>query len=202
MATRRTTSKKAAELAEKEPPEVALAAIVSYKKQKEVNDFINFLLGALDRNANWLNTVVGRQKNFRCALLVGAGPNRFQLQEIIYPTYEEEITLEVEMKESEDHDKVAIAALVQMSNLDEENLLKFMKTRINENSMLREDIVQGKTLGISFAILKPFAEKQYRVTERIAIGSSLKSVVPIKKRRKDEKLLAGPPLKKTRKVVY
>lgn len=194
---------KAGELGDKEPSEAAVAAIISYKKQKEVNDFINFLLEALDRNANWLNTVVGRQKNFRCALLVGAGPNRFQLQEIIYPTYEEEITLEVEMKESEDYDKVAIAALVQMSNLDEENLLKFMKTRIiNENSMLREDIIQGKALGINFAILKPFAEKQYRVAERIAIGPSLKSIVPIKKRRKDEKMLVGPPLKKTRKVVY
>lgn len=204
MAMRRPSIKpKVREQMEKPPeiPEVALAAIASYKKQKEVSDFINFLLAALERNSNWLNSIVGRQTNFRCALMVGAGPNRFQLQEIIYPTGENDIKLEVELKDSEDYDKIAIAALIQLHNLDLENLLKYMKTRLGDNNMLREDLLRGKALGVSFAVLRPFSEKQYRVMERIVIGSSLKCVVPVKKRRKDDKLLSGPPLKKTRKIA-
>ncbi|XP_075977239.1 uncharacterized protein LOC142977307 [Anticarsia gemmatalis] len=205
MATKRPPIKKPRELGEKvvEPPEVALAAIASYKKQKEVGDFITFLLGALERNSNWLNSIVGRQNNFRCALMVGAGPNRFQLQEIIYPSGDSDIKLEVEMKDSEDHDKIAIAALVRLNNLDLENLLKYLKTRLCDNSTLRDDLLKGKALGVSFAVLRPISEKQYRVMERIVIGSSMKCIapIPVKKRRRDEKLLTGPPLKKTRKVT-
>ncbi|PZC77799.1 uncharacterized protein LOC126055383 [Helicoverpa armigera] len=204
MATKRPPIKKPRELVDKaaELPEVALAAIASYKKQKEVGDFINFLLAALERNSNWLNTLVGRQNNFRCALMVGAGPNRFQLQEIIYPSGGSDIKLEVELKDSEDHDKIAIAALVKLTNIDLEHLLKYIKTRLCDNTMLREDLLKGKALGVSFAVLRPFSDKQYRVMERIVIGSSMKCVVPmIKKRRRDEKIVSGPPFKKTRKVT-
>lgn len=203
MATKRPPIKKPRDMPEKavDLPEVALAAIASYKKQKEVSDFINFLLAALERNSNWLNTIVGRQNNFRCALMVGAGPNRFQLQEMIYPSGDNDIKLEVELKDSEDHDKIAIAALVKLTNIDLEHLLKYIKTRLCDNTMLREDLLKGKALGVSFAVLRPFSDKQYRVMERIVIGSSMKCVVPVKKRRRDEKLLTGPPFKKTRKVT-
>lgn len=183
-------------------PDLALAAIVSYKKQKEVSDFINFLLGALERNSEWLNNVVGKQNSFRCAFMSGAGPNRFQLQEIIYPTKDEDvIKLEVELKDSEDHDKIAIAALLKLSNLDMDHLLRYIKTRLFENAMLKEDLLKGKAMGISFAVLRPFSEKQYRVMERIVIGGTVKCPSPIKKRRRDEKLFIGPPIKKTRRVV-
>ncbi|KAH9637464.1 hypothetical protein HF086_012077 [Spodoptera exigua] len=204
MASKRLPVKKPRELPDKavELPEVALAAIASYKKQKEVGDFINFLLAALDRNSNWLNTIVGRQNNFKCVLMVGAGPNRFQLQEVIYPPGGSDIKLEVELKDSEDHDKIAIAALVKLTNIELEHLLKYLKTRLCENTMLREDLLKGKALGVSFAVLRPFCDKQYRVMERIVIGSSMKCLTPIiKKRRRDEKILVEPPFKKTRKVT-
>lgn len=182
-------------------PEVALAAVASYKKQNvlQVGEFITFMLSSLERHSNWLNTVVDKQNNFRCAILAGAGPNRFQLQQIIHPSDEDsDIKLEVEMKDSEDHVKIAIAALLKLTNLEIDNLLKYIKTRMMENSMLREDLLKGKAMGISFAVLRPLSEKQYRVTERIVIGSSVKCVVPVKKRRRDERF-TGPPIKRTRK---
>lgn len=201
MPTKRPPLKKSRDSADKDVdlPEVALAAVVSYRKQKEVGDFINFMLTTLERNSNWLNSVVDRQNNFRCALLVGSGPNRFQLQDIIYPCGDTDIKLEVEMRDSEDHDKIAIAALLKLSNLDIDNLLKYIKTRMTENSMLREDLLKGKAMGITFAVLRPLSEKQYRIMERIVIGSSMKCVVPVKKRRRDERLFTGPtPIKRTR----
>ncbi|XP_045451933.1 uncharacterized protein LOC123660959 [Melitaea cinxia] len=182
-------------------PEVALAAIASYKKQKEVSDFMSFFLGALERNSDWLNGVVGKQTNFRCALMVGAGPNRFQLQEIIYPTSENDIQLEVEHRDSEDYDKIAIAALLKLTNFEIDQLLKYIKNRLHDNRILKEDLLKGKSLGISFAVLRPFSEKQYRVVERITIGSSMKCVIPVKKRRLDEKSIARSPLKKTKRFA-
>ncbi|XP_049875589.1 uncharacterized protein LOC126373475 [Pectinophora gossypiella] len=179
-------------------PDVALAAIASYRKQKEVSDFINFMLEALERNSNWLNNVVGKQTHFRCALLTGSGPNRFQIQEIIYPSDNQDIKLEVELNDSEDHDKVALAALLKLSNADMDNLLKYIKTRIYDNAMLREDLLKGKAMGISFAVLRPFTDKQYRVMERIVIGSNMKCVEP-KKRRREDKSLAETILRKTRR---
>ncbi|XP_050344334.1 uncharacterized protein LOC126769519 [Nymphalis io] len=182
-------------------PEVALAAIASYKNQKEVSDFMSFFLGALDRNSDWLNGVVGKQTNFRCALMVGAGPNRFYLQEIIYPTSEDDIKLEVEHKDSEDYDKIAIAALLKLSNSEIDQLLKYVKTRLYDNRLLKEDLLKGRSLGISFAVLRPFSEKQYRVIERLVIGSSMKCVLPLKKRKLDEKSITRSPLKKTKHVA-
>ncbi|KAJ0176226.1 hypothetical protein K1T71_008400 [Dendrolimus kikuchii] len=180
-----------------EMPEVALAAIVSYKSEKDVGDFINFLLGAFERNCDWLNNIAGRQTSFRCALMVGAGPNRFQVEEIIYPSNDNGIKLEVEIKDSEDYDKVAIAALVRLTNLDMEHLMKYVKTRLFENPRLKEDLLKGKGLGISFAVLRPFTDKQYRVMERIVVGSSVKCVVPLKNRRKaDDRLVTAPPIKR------
>ncbi|KOB67581.1 Uncharacterized protein OBRU01_19581 [Operophtera brumata] len=167
-------------------PEVGLAAVGSFKKQKEVGDFINFVLEALARNSNWLSTVIERQNNFRCALLVGAGPNRFQVQNIIYPSTGNQIQLEVELKDSEDYDKIAIAAFLKISNHEIDNLMKYIKTGMTDNGMLRDDLLKGKALGISYAILRPLAEKQYRVMERIVIGNSMKSVVLPKKRHWDE----------------
>ncbi|XP_052750296.1 uncharacterized protein LOC128200549 [Galleria mellonella] len=193
------------ELTDKNPehlPDIALAAIISYKKQNEVSDFMNYLLEALERNCTWLNNVIAKQNNFKCAFLTGAGPNRFQIQEIIYPSKEEEdIKLEVEFKDSEDYDKVAVAALFKLSNMDLDYLLKYIKTKLFDNSILTEDLLKGKALGISFAVLRPLSEKQYCVMERIAIGSSMKCMVPMKKRREEEKLFIGPPIKKTRWVV-
>lgn len=182
-------------------PEVALAAIASYKKQKEVSDFMSFFLGALERNSDWLNGVVGKQTNFRCALMVGAGPNRFQLQEIIYPTSENDIQLEVEHRDSEDYDKIAIAALLKLTNFEIDQLLKYIKNRLHDNRILKEDLLKGKSLGISFAVLRPFSEKHYRVVERITIGSSMKCVLPVKKRRLDEKSIARSPSKKTKRFA-
>lgn len=182
-------------------PEVALAAIASYKKQKEVSDFMSFFLGALERNSDWLNGVVGKQTNFRCALMVGAGPNRFQLQEIIYPTSENDIQLEVEHRDSEDYDKIAIAALLKLTNFEIDQLLKYIKNRLHDNRILKEDLLKGKSLGISFAVLRPFSEKHYRVVERITIGSSMKCVIPVKKRRLDEKSIARSPSKKTKRFA-
>lgn len=182
-------------------PEVALAAIASYKKQKEVSDFMSFFLGALERNSDWLNGIVGKQTNFRCALMVGAGPNRFQLQEIIYPTSENDIQLEVEHRDSEDYDKIAIAALLKLTNFEIDQLLKYIKNRLHDNRILKEDLLKGKSLGISFAVLRPFSEKHYRVVERITIGSSMKCVLPVKKRRLDEKSIARSPSKKTKRFA-
>ncbi|CAK1542986.1 unnamed protein product [Leptosia nina] len=176
-------------------PEVALAAIVTYKKQKELGDFMSFLLGALERNCEWLNVVVGKQPNFSCALMVGAGPNRFQVQETIYPT-SDNVKLEIEQRDSEDYDKVAIAAILKLTNLEIDSLLKYIKTRLHENPLLKDDLIKGKAMGINFAVLRPLNDKQYRVMDRIVVGSSLKCVLPSKKRRRDEKSLVRAPLKR------
>lgn len=194
---RETSSARSAEIL----PDVALAAIASYRKQKEVGDFINFMLEALERNSNWLNNVVGKQTNFRCALMTGAGPNRFQIQEIIYPSNDQEIKLEVELNESEDHDKVALAALLKLGNNDLENLLKYIKTRMCDNEMLKEDLLKGKAMGISFAVLRPFSDKQYRVMERIVIGSNMTCAEPCKMRRRKDKSLTETILRKTKRFV-
>ncbi|XP_045499819.1 uncharacterized protein LOC123697370 [Colias croceus] len=182
-------------------PEVALAAIATYKKQKEVGDFMTFLLAALERNSEWLNAVVGKQPNFKCALMVGAGPNRFQLQEVIYPASEACVKLEVELRDSEDYDKLAIAAILKLSNVEIDNLLLYMKTRLHENIVLRDDLLRGKAMGVTFAVLRPFSDKQYRVMERIIIGNSLKCLTPTKKRRRDEKSIIRSPLKRIKRDI-
>lgn len=183
-------------------PEVALAAIASYRKQKEVSDFINFMLEALERNSNWLNSVVGKQTNFKCALMIGAGPNRFQVQEIIYPSNNEDIKLEVELNDSEDHDKIALTALLKLGNIEMENLLKYIKTRMYDNPMLKDDLLKGKALGISFAVLRPITDKQYRIMERIVIGSTMKCPVePCKKRRREDRSLAETIMRKPKRKV-
>lgn len=183
-------------------PEVALAAIASYRKQKEVSDFINFMLEALERNSNWLNNVVGKQNNFKCALMIGAGPNRFQIQEIIYPSNNEDIKLEVELNDSEDHDKIALTALLRLGNIEMENLLKYIKTRMYDNPMLKEDLLKGKAMGISFAVLRPITDKQYRIMERIVIGSTIKCPVdPFKKRRREDRSLAETIMRKPKRKV-
>lgn len=192
--SRESSSARSAEIL----PDVALAAIASYRKQKEVGDFINFMLESLERNATWLNNVVGKQTNFRCALMTGAGPNRFQIQEIIYPSDDKDIKLAVELNESEDHDKIALAALLKLSNTDMDKLLKYIKTRMYENEMLKEDLVKGKAMGISFAILKQFSDKQYRVMERIMIGNNMKCV---EMRRRKDMSLAETFLRKTKRFV-
>lgn len=182
-------------------PEVALAAIVTYKKQKELGDFMSFLLAALERNSDWLNVVVGKQANFKCALMVGAGPNRFLLQEIIYPTSNSDIKLEVELRESEDYDKLAIAAILKLTNFEIDNLLTNIRHRLHENKVLKDDLIKGKAMGVNFAVLRPFSDKQYRIMERIVIGSSLKCVIPTKKRRRDEKSTVRSPLKRIKREL-
>lgn len=183
-------------------PEVALAAILSYKKQKEVSDFMSFFLSVLERNSDWLNGVVSKQTNFRCALLVGSGPNRFRLQEIIYPSEGKDIRLEVEHRDCEDFDKVAIAAILNLTNYEIDHLLRYIKTRLYENP-LREDFIKGKEMGINFAVLRPFTENQYRLVERIVIGSSMKCVLSptVKKRKRDDKSLIKTAFKKAKQVA-
>lgn len=183
-------------------PDIALAAIAPYKKQREVTDFMNFLLDALERNSAWVNTLIGKQANFKCAFMSGAGPNRFSLQEIIYPVKDDvDIQLEVEQKDAEDYDKVAVAALLKLSNLDIDFLLKYIRTRLHDNLVLKEDLLKGKSLGFSFAVLRPINDKQYRVMERISIGNTVKAQLPISKRRREDKLFIGPPIKKTKRIV-
>ncbi|XP_050677721.1 uncharacterized protein LOC126974295 [Leptidea sinapis] len=182
-------------------PEIALAAIVSYKKQKEIGDFMSFLLAALDRNSDWLNNVVGKQANFKCALMVGAGPNRFQIQQIIYPTDESELKLEVEQRDSDDFDKIAVAAIMKLRNSQIDLLLKYIKNRLYENPKLLDELLQGKAMGIQFALLRPCSEKQFRIMERIVVGNSMKCLVPTKKRRRDDKSVRFP-LKKIKREVH
>lgn len=180
-------------------PDIAVAAIVSSKKQKDVSEFISFLLKSLERNSHWLNSIVGRQANFRCALLVGSGPNRFQIQEMIYPSGGKDIKLEVELKESEDHDKIAIAALLKLTNLEMSHLIEYTKTRLQDNCQLREDLLDGKSMGIDFAFLRPISDKQYRIMERIVVGASMKCVLP--KKRRDERSPSRQLLKKAKRVA-
>ncbi|KAI5646218.1 hypothetical protein NE865_01680 [Phthorimaea operculella] len=184
-------------------PDVAIAAIASYRRQKEVGDFINFLLDALERNSNWVNNVVSKQANFRCALMTGSGPNRFQIQEMIYPSDNQDIRLDVELTESEDYDKVAMAALVKLSNAELEGLLKYIKTRMYDNPILKEDLLKGKAMGLNFAVLRPFTDKQYRIIERVVVGREpvVKEVEPTpKKRRRADRSLAETILRKTRRT--
>lgn len=178
-------------------PDVAFAAIASSKKQKEVGEFINYLLTSLKRNSEWLNSTVGKQNNFKCGLMVGAGPNRFQLQEIIYPSNDKQIKLEVETKDSEDHDKLAIAAMFKMSHTVLTNVLDFLKNRLHENKTLKEDLMKGKAMGVSFAVLRPFSERHYRVMERIALNTASPS--GLKKKR--EGSVSRSPVRKAKKIL-
>lgn len=203
MTTKKLSLKRAREtIATDAQPEVALAAIASYRKQKEVSDFINFMLEALERNSNWLNGIVGKQTNFKCALMFGAGPNRFQIEEIIYPSNNEDIKLEVELNDSEDHDKIALTALLKLGNTEMDNLLKYIKTGMHDNPMLKDDLLKGKAMGISFALLRPITNKQYRVTERIVLGNTMKCPVePCKKRRREDRSLAETVLRKPKRRI-
>ncbi|KAJ2951731.1 hypothetical protein O0L34_g13896 [Tuta absoluta] len=182
-------------------PDVAVAAIASYRRQKEVGDFITFLLEALERNSNWLNNVVSKQANFRCALMTGSGPNRFQIQEMIYPSNKDDIRLDVELTDTDDYDKVAFAAIIKLNNAEIEGLLKYIKTRMYDNPILKEDLLKGKAMGISFAIMRPFTDKQYRIIERVVVGREpVKEVEPAtKKRRREDRSLAETILRKTRR---
>ncbi|XP_053608656.1 uncharacterized protein LOC128674224 [Plodia interpunctella] len=203
MTTKKTVIKGSKESNDKNHdglPDIALAAIASYKKQKEVGEFMSFLLAALERNAGWLNSIIDKQNNFKCVFMTGAGPNRFHLQEVIYPAQDENLKLEVEPKDSEDHDKIAVAALLKMPSAEIDYMIKFIKTKLNDNILLKDDLLKGKSMGISFAVLRPFSEKQFRVAERIVIENSLKCPAPFKKRRREEKLFIGPPMK-TKKVA-
>lgn len=177
-------------------PDVAFAAITSSKKQKEVGEFINYLLTALQRNGEWLNATVGKQNNFKCALMVGAGPNRFQLQEIIYPSNDKQIKLEVETRDSEDHDKLAIAAMFKMTHSTLNNVLDFLKNRLHENKTLKEDLMRGKGMGFTFAVLRPFSERHYRVMERIALNTS---APPALKKKREE--TGHSPVRKPKKII-
>ncbi|CAG4997080.1 unnamed protein product [Parnassius apollo] len=182
-------------------PDIALAAIVSYKKQKDINDFISFILEALERNADWLNDLVGKQNSFRCALMTGSGPNRFQIQQIIYPSSENEVKFQIECKDSEDYDKVAIAALIKLNNANMERMMKYTKSRFFENSLIKEELIKGKMLGINYAVLRSLSDKQYRLFERIVIGSSSKCISPVK-RRLEDKSMTRNPLKRVKKLAY
>lgn len=198
MASKRQLTKKSRDSYTSRPseaiPEVAVAAILSSKKQKDVNNFITFFLSVLEKHSDWLNKVVNRYTNFKCAMMVGAGPNRYQLQEIIYPLKDKPLKLEVELKGSEDHDKLAIAALLKITDSE----LNRIKSQITEKSVLKEDLLAGKSMGVTFAILKPFTETQYRVMERLVIDSLINSGT--KKRRRNSVTGRTVPIKKAKHV--
>ncbi|XP_061718169.1 uncharacterized protein LOC133525798 isoform X1 [Cydia pomonella] len=159
-------------------PEIALAAIVPSRRQKEISEFINFLLHALERNSTWLNNVLSGQPYFRCAFMLGAGPNRFQIKDIIYPSENQNVKLQIELKDSEDLDKIAIAALFKLNNSEIQKVLEYMKTKLYDNIFLKDDMLKGKSMGIQYALLRPFTDKQYRVAERIVVGTSMKCILP------------------------
>ncbi|XP_063538420.1 uncharacterized protein LOC134747726 [Cydia strobilella] len=175
-------------------PEIALAAIVPSRRQKEICEFIDFLLHALERNSTWLNNVLSRQPYFRCAFMLGAGPNRFQIKDIIYPSKNQNVKLQIELKDSEDLDKIAIAALFKLSNSEIQKILEYIKTKLYNNIFLKDDMMKGKSMGIQYALLRPFTDKQYRVAERIVVGSSMKCVLPAYLR--DDSPTKPPPAKK------
>ncbi|XP_045536896.1 uncharacterized protein LOC123721645 [Papilio machaon] len=179
-------------------PDTALAAIVSYKKQKDVNDFVSFVLDALERNAHWLNNLVDKQNSFRCAFMIGSGPNRFQIKQIIYPQQDAELKLEVDCRDSDDYDKVAIAALLKLTSADIDRVLKYTKTRFFENTLMREELYKGKLIGISYAVLRPIYDDQFRLSERIVIGNTLRYGSPMKRRLVDKSVTRN--VKKAKKV--
>ncbi|CAH2041594.1 unnamed protein product, partial [Iphiclides podalirius] len=181
-------------------PDTALAAIMPFKKHKDVSDFISFVLEALERNAHWINSLVGKRDGFKCALMTGSGPNRFQIHQVIYPSEGETVSFEIECRDSEDYDKVAIAAILKLTNVEIDRMLKYIKTRLFERTVIREELSKGKLLGISYAVLRPLYDKQYRMMERIVIGSSVKCASPVKRRLVD-KSIARNPLKRAKKVA-
>ncbi|XP_063384945.1 uncharacterized protein LOC134671093 [Cydia fagiglandana] len=175
-------------------PEIALAAIVPSRCQKEICEFINFLLHALERNSNWLNNILSRQPYFRCAFMLGSGPNRFQIKDIIYPSENKNVKLQIELKDSEDLDKIAIAALLKLNNSEIQKILEYIKTKLYDNIYLKDDMLKGKSMGIQYALLRPFTDKQYRIAERIVVGTSMKCMLPARFR--DDSPSKSPPAKK------
>ncbi|XP_068631141.1 uncharacterized protein [Battus philenor] len=179
-------------------PDVALAAIMPYRRQKDVTDFANYVLDALERNTHWLNTLIEKQNCFRCALMTGSGPNRFQIRQIIYPQPETESRLEIECRDSEDYDKVAIAALLKLSSADVDRIIKYTKTRFFENSLMKEELSKGKLLGFSYALLRPLYENHYRITERFLTSNSAPCSSTPKRRLIDRPITRSP--KKAKQV--
>lgn len=82
--------------------------------------------------------------------------------------------------ESEDHDKIAIAALCKMTNANLQHTIDFLRNRLHEIRQLKEDMLRGKDMGVQFAVLKPITDKQYRIMERIVISNTSK-ITPVKK---------------------
>ncbi|XP_063365168.1 uncharacterized protein LOC134653705 [Cydia amplana] len=176
-------------------PEIALAAIVPSRRQKEIHGFINFLLQVLERNSTWLNNVLSAQPHFRCAFMLGAGPNRFQIKDIIYPSENQNVKLQIELKDSEDLDKIAIAAIFKLNNSEIQKILEYIKTKLYDNIFLKDDLLEGKSMGIQYALLRPFTDKQYRVAEHIVVGTTTKGMLPIHLRDDSPK---PPPAKKNK----
>lgn len=175
-------------------PDVALAAIFASNNQEQVNEFITFFLQALARNSVWVNKILEKSNYFKCALMQGAGPNRFKLIETIYPNLEGDIKLEVQVKEHEDHDKIAIAALTRMATPHLKNAIEFVRNRLGENKTLQEDLLRGRSMGVHFAVLKPIDDKHYRIVERLVIDNC-----PTSNKKRDKSMLQFAP-KRARKV--
>lgn len=171
-------------------PEVAIAAVTSSRKKQEVSDFIDFMVSALERNSTKLNNLLLKRPTFSCALMVGAGPNRFQLQETIYPTQDEPLKLEFELQDSEDHDKVAIAAFVKLTSSELTHLMEFVRYHLGEKSSLKEDVLTGKSMGISYVVLSPVSDNIYRVSDRFVIDTS-STVIAKRKRKKAEPIISS-----------
>lgn len=158
--------------------EVALAAITTCTQEQErIFEFVIYILHALERNHSFVNNYISRQPNFKCVLMVGDGPNRFRVKDVIYPVdHEDDFTLDIELCGSEDHDKIAFAALLKLSHDQISQILDYAKNKLTENSTLGQDLVKGKLLGASFAVLRATSAKHYRLGERISIGEMAKAL--------------------------
>lgn len=179
--------------------EVAVAAISPSNDQEKVNEFINFIITSLKRNADWLNSFVHKHSTFKCRMLVGAGADCFQLKNEIYPVSEgNPPKFEIELKDSVEYDQIGVAGIAEITKLEFDSLLDYIRSGLGESSVLKEDILRGQAMGISFVVLKPFLDKQLRVIEKIVDDCSI-TVVTKRKRKKIEPFIQT--LMKVRRII-
>ncbi|GBP36362.1 hypothetical protein EVAR_22494_1 [Eumeta japonica] len=164
-------------------PETALAAIVPSKGVKLINEFFNFFVDVLEKHATWINDAILDQPGFRCVLLAGSGPNRFQIREVIYPSKSDKLNIEVEVKNSDDYDKLAVAALVKLPK----SSLEVIKNSL-PNYRIRDDLITGESMGVTYAVMEPATRGQFRIVDKLSIigAGNARNVTGKKKRCKSE----------------
>lgn len=176
--------------------EVAIAAISSSKKQNEVSKFINVLTSALERNSAWVNNFARKNPSFKCVFLIGSGTNCFKIHSVIYPS-DQPLQLEVELQDSEDYDKIGLAVLLKIDNSELNSMLEYARSRLGEHLLLREDLLAGKAIGISFLVLKSFADGEFKVIDKLLLDPA--PVVKKRKNKNSEQILTS--FKKIRRVI-